>query len=61
MDILVDTLLITTNIEQEKFKLDFDASLLRFVISSAKLAFHSESLKDKLDVISVQLLKENPM
>ena len=61
IDILVDTLLIATNIDQDKHKLEFDAGLLRFVITNAKLLFHSESLKDKLDVISVQILRENTM
>jgi len=61
IDILVDTLLIATNIDQDKHKLEFDAGLLRFVISNAKLLFQSESLKDKLDVISVQILRENTM
>jgi len=59
IDILVDTLLIITNIDQEQHKLKFDDKLLKFVTSTAQVLFHSESLKDKLDVISIQLLKEN--
>jgi len=60
MDILIDIFLIITNIDPEQHKLTFDADLMRFVLASSKLAFESDSFKDKLDVISVQLLKENP-
>ena len=61
IDLLIDILLVATNVDPEKHKLQFDADLLRFIITNSKLVFHSESLKDKLDVISVQLLGENPM
>lgn len=60
MDILVDIFLIMTNIDPEQHKLTFDADLMRFCLATAKLIFESDSLKDKLDVISVQFLKENP-
>jgi len=60
MDILVDIFLIITNIDPEQHKLTFDADLMRWVLHNAKAIFESESFKDKLDVISVQLLKENP-
>ncbi len=59
MDILVDIFLIITNIDPEQHKLTFDANLMKWALQQAKIVFESDGFKDKLEVISVQLLKEN--
>jgi len=58
-ELVIDSLLIITNVDQEKVKLKIDVELLNFVVKKTETLTNSESMKDRLNVISVILLKEN--
>lgn len=51
--------MVITNVDPEKHKLKIDEDLLKFVVDNLNELSKSDGMKDKLNVISVLLLKEN--
>ena len=47
--------------DHEKTGLELDLDLLKFVVDKTNVLSSSEEMKDRLNVISVILLKENNM
>jgi hypothetical protein len=61
VELIVDSLLVVTNVDPEKTKFELDKDLLKFCLDKLRIFVKSESLRDRMDVISVCILKENPL
>lgn len=59
VDLVVDIFLVGTNIDPEKYKVEFDKDLLKYCLDNTKKMMQSEEFHDKLNVIGVCYLKEN--
>mmetsp|Transcript_38784 Transcript_38784/g.34477 ORF Transcript_38784/g.34477 Transcript_38784/m.34477 type:complete len:144 (+) Transcript_38784:586-1017(+) len=59
LDVVIDIFLVLTNVDLEKHKVKIDEDLLRFCIENMRKLTESQEFKDRLNVISVLLLKEN--
>jgi len=61
IDLVIDILVVLTNVDPKSYEVKFDLELARELLTCTRKMISQEDLLNKLDVISVLFLKENPM